>query len=116
MVNIGKEHIQNSGKIRDYCSIMLSKLLTRPDVIKQGETAAFLKDMAALYMESKEDTSQMFRVSGILQTLVEIFKIGHREDFLGMIDILFEPILKSEVKNKFMAKSTIIRKNRVKLA
>jgi len=34
MVNIGKQHIQNSGKIRDYCSIMLSKLLTRPDVIK----------------------------------------------------------------------------------
>ena len=116
MVNIGKEHIQNSGKIRDYCSIMLSKLLTRPDVIKQGETAAFLKEMAKLYVESKEDTSQMFRVSGILQTLVEIFKIGHREDFLGMIDILFEPILQSEVKNKFMAKSTIIRKNRVKLA
>lgn len=58
----------------------------------------------------------MFRVSGILQTLVEIFKIGHREDFLGMIDILFEPILQSEVENKFMAKSTIIRKNRVKLA
>lgn len=43
MVNIGKEHIQNSGRIRDYCSIMLGKLLTRPDVIKQGETAAFLK-------------------------------------------------------------------------
>jgi hypothetical protein len=34
MVNIGKQHIQNSGKIRDYSSIMLSKLLTRPDVIK----------------------------------------------------------------------------------
>lgn len=73
-------------------------------------------EMANLYASSKEDTSQMFAVSGILQTLVEIFKIGHREDFLGLIDIVFEPILQSEVKNKFMAKSTIIRKNRVKLA
>ena len=58
----------------------------------------------------------MFKVSGILQTLVEVFKIGHRDDFLSKIEIVFEPILKSEVKNKFMAKSTIIRKNRVKLA
>jgi hypothetical protein len=58
----------------------------------------------------------MFKVSGILQTLVEVFKIGHRDDFLSRIQIVFESILKSDVKNKFMAKSTIIRKNRVKLA
>ena len=47
---------------------------------------------------------------------MEILKIGHRDDFLSMIDILFEPILQYEVQSKFMKKSLVIRKNRVKLA
>jgi len=65
-------------------------LLTRPDVIKAGETDRILKDLAKSYNECKEDTQQMFRVAGIFQTLVEIFKIGHREDFLPRIDLIFE--------------------------
>ena len=58
----------------------------------------------------------MVLVTGILQTLVEIFKVGHREDLLSRIDSVFDPILKTEIKNKFMQKSTIIRKFKVKLA
>ena len=58
----------------------------------------------------------MFRVTGILQTLVEIFKVGHRDDFLSRIDLVFEQVLQSEISNKFMARSTIIRKSKVKLA
>lgn len=46
IINIGAEHISNSGKLRDYCAILLSKLLTRPDVIKMGETDRILKDLA----------------------------------------------------------------------
>ncbi len=58
----------------------------------------------------------MFMVAGILQTLVEIFKVGHREDLLARVNTVFDPILKSEVKNKFMNKSTILRKHRTQLA
>jgi hypothetical protein len=116
ILNLGREHIASAGKVRDYACVMVSKLLTRPDVIKLGETKQFLEQMAAKYLEVKEDTSQMFAVSGIMQTLVEIFKIGHREDFLGLIDLVFDKIIKSEITNKFMAASTLLRKNRVKLA
>ena len=93
IINIGKEHIYDTGKLRDYNAVLLSKLLTRPDVIKLGETDLFLKEMAEDFMKYKEDSNKMFHVSGILQTLVEVFKIGHRDDFLSKIDILFEPIL-----------------------
>jgi len=58
----------------------------------------------------------MFFVSGILQTVVEILKAGHRSDFLPRVDMIFDPLLKSEVKNKFMAKSTNLRKYRVNIA
>jgi hypothetical protein len=34
IINICKEHLNNSGKLRDYSAVLLSKLLTRPDVIK----------------------------------------------------------------------------------
>ena len=34
IINIGAEHISHSGKLREYCAILLSKVLTRPDVIK----------------------------------------------------------------------------------
>lgn len=72
--------------------------------------------MAANFEEYKEETDKMFAVTGILQTLVEVFKIGHREDFLDLVGIVFDSIIKCEIKNKFMAMSTIIRKHRVKLA
>ena len=58
----------------------------------------------------------MFAVSGILQTLTETFKVGHREDLISRVDTIFDPILKTEVKNKFMAKSTNLRKFKVQLA
>ena len=49
-------------------------------------------------------------------TLVEIFKIGHREDFLPLIDTVFDKVIMSKVENKSMSMSSIFRKNRVKLA
>ena len=48
--------------------------------------------------------------------MVEIFKIGHRDDFISMVDILFAPVVEAPIANKFMTKSILIRKNRVKLA
>ena len=66
IINIGKGAMHDSGKLRDYNAVLLSKLLTRPDVIKQGETDTFLKEMAQNFVEFKEDTDKMFHVSGIL--------------------------------------------------
>jgi len=51
-----------------------------------------------------------------LQTLVEIYKVGHREDLLPRVQTIFEPILKGVVKNKFMNKSTNLRKYKTNLA
>lgn len=75
-----------------------------------------MKELAKTYVEGKEDQQNIIKITGILQTLVEVFKIGHRDDFLSKINLVFADILQSEVKNKFMAKSSIIRKSKVKLA
>jgi hypothetical protein len=72
--------------------------------------------LAEEYARYKDDGTQMFLVSGILQTLTEIFKSGHREDLLPRIGTIFTPVLEAEVTNKFMAKSTNLRKSKVQLA
>ena len=116
MINICKNYLSNSGKIREGTAVLLAKLLTRPDVVKAGETDAILNYLAQEYQTIKDDGSSMFAVSGILQTLTEILKAGHREDLLPRVDIIFDPILKTEIKNKFMARSTNLRKYRVQIA
>ena len=49
IINICKNHIANSGKIREATTVLLSKLLTRPDVIKLGETDYMLNYLAIEY-------------------------------------------------------------------
>ena len=38
IVNICKSHVNNSGKIREATAVLLAKLVTRPDVVRLGET------------------------------------------------------------------------------
>ena len=42
IMNIGRQYTEHSGKLRDGSAILLSKLITRPDVVKSGETDKFL--------------------------------------------------------------------------
>ena len=49
IINISKTHMSNSGKIREATAVLLSKLLTRPDVIRSGETDFFLNFLAVEY-------------------------------------------------------------------
>ena len=72
---------------------MLAKLLTRPDVVKTGETDAVLKGFADQYDAIREDGTKLLVLSGIVTSLVEIFKTGHRDDLLQRVNIIFKPIL-----------------------
>jgi hypothetical protein len=50
MINICKNYLSNSGKIREATAVLLAKLLTRPDVVKAGETDLMLHYLADEYM------------------------------------------------------------------
>jgi tubulin-specific chaperone D len=49
IINIGKSFMKNSGKLRDGSAVMLAKLITRPDVVKSGETNLLLSKLAEDY-------------------------------------------------------------------
>jgi hypothetical protein len=42
--------MEDAGKIRDYTAVLLSKLLTRPDVVESGETTQFLKELTNAFV------------------------------------------------------------------
>ena len=42
IINIGRGHSIDAGKLRDGAAILLSKLITRPDVVRSGELDTFL--------------------------------------------------------------------------
>jgi hypothetical protein len=43
IINIGLAHSVDPGKIRDGAAVLLSKLITRPDVVRSGELDLFLE-------------------------------------------------------------------------
>jgi hypothetical protein len=55
IINIGKESIAGTGKLKDASSVMLAKLLTRPDVVKSGETDILMKEFATIFDTNKDD-------------------------------------------------------------
>lgn len=57
IINICKNHVSNSGKIREATAVLLSKLLTRPDVVRSGETDFFLNYLAVEYEQCKNDAN-----------------------------------------------------------
>ena len=57
MINICKNYLTNTGKVREGTAVLLAKLLTRPDVIKAGETDLVLKSLADSYVQGRDDSS-----------------------------------------------------------
>lgn len=45
IINIGKAHCVDPGKISDGAAVLLAKLITRPDVVRSGELDSFLDTM-----------------------------------------------------------------------
>lgn len=55
IINIGRAHCVDAGKIRDGAAVLLSKLITRPDVVKSGDLDTFLDEMTAQYLEASDN-------------------------------------------------------------
>ena len=52
IINIGRSHCVDAGKIRDGAAVLLSKLTTRPDVVRSGELDTFLEQMTQQFVEA----------------------------------------------------------------
>lgn len=57
IINISKNCISNTGKIREATAILLAKLLTRPDVVRQGYTDDILNYLSEEFIKHKDDST-----------------------------------------------------------
>lgn len=109
-------YTHSAGKMRDGSAVLLSKLITRPDLVKNGELDIFLQGLIAQYLEIHDNAKKILETGGILQTLVQVFKTGHRDDLISRVKIIFDSVLKTESNSKFVKKSSNLKKSKVNLA
>ena len=72
--------------------------------------------MTLQFVESQDNAREIYIAQGVLQTLVQVFKTGHRDDLLSRVDSVYNLVLKADTSNKFMKKSSHIKKGKVNLA
>lgn len=116
IINIGMDYCVDPGKIRDGAAVLLAKLITRPDVVKSGELDSFLEKVTLKFIESSDNARAVYVAQGLLQTLVQVFKTGHRDDLISRVESVFNLVLKSTQNNNFMKKSSHLKKGKVNLA
>ena len=116
ITNLCKECLNNTGKLRDAAALVLSKLVTRPDLVKKGlltDTLAWLRDE---YTTKLTEFNQVFYLTGLLYAVYCIFKYGHRTELLPQIEPVFSVLFAEEKGNKEYIGNTILTKLKVKLA
>jgi hypothetical protein len=59
IINLGRGYLLDGGKIKDGATIMLAKLITRPDVVRQGNLDEFMKELADGYIENRENPTKL---------------------------------------------------------
>ncbi|KAL6062350.1 Tubulin-specific chaperone D [Balamuthia mandrillaris] len=88
LLSTGKECLEEAATTRDAAAALLSRLLTRPDVVRMGHLSNFLSwSHQRVFLSSSASSStssqqNIFLVTGVLTTLSGIFKKGKREELL----------------------------------
>jgi len=115
ILSLCREYMCDSGPTRDAAAVCLSSLLTRPDM-DEFYFLEFVAWAGALLSEENvlgsSSSNKTFLVTGVLMTLTQIFKKGHRSHLLGVIEHLFPHILHLARQG---SSSTLLRKLNVKL-
>ncbi|PIN05322.1 Beta-tubulin folding cofactor D [Handroanthus impetiginosus] len=107
-----KDYLSNAGPMRTIAGLLLSRLLTRPDMFKVF--ASFI-DWAHQILSSMEDSViDHFRLLGAVEALAAIFKIGSTTVLLNVVPVLWNDT-SALIKSPTAARSSLLRKYLVKL-
>jgi tubulin-specific chaperone D len=61
IIKIGTGNLSSTGKLREFSASLLGKVLTRPDVIKQGLLDEVLKDLVEQFLACKGEAEVLRR-------------------------------------------------------
>ncbi|KAM1285817.1 hypothetical protein EV1_028362 [Malus domestica] len=112
IVGLSEDYLSNSGPMRPIAALLLSKLLTRPDMPRAF--SSFVQWSHEVLSSLKNDAINHFRLLGATEALAAIFKVGGRKLLLDVVTIVWVDTLLL-IKSSIAARSPLLRKHLMKL-
>ncbi|GKV12903.1 hypothetical protein SLEP1_g23988 [Rubroshorea leprosula] len=112
ILGFSKDYLSNSGPMRTMAALVLSRLLTRPDMPKAF--TSFIEWTHEVLSSRTDDVMHHFRLLGTLEALAAIFKAGSRKVLLEAVPSVWHDV-SGMIKSGTAATSPLLRKFLVKL-
>ncbi|EGC31893.1 hypothetical protein DICPUDRAFT_156207 [Dictyostelium purpureum] len=117
ILKLGTLALQENSKIRDSFTELLSKLLTRPDMINEQKQfiQSSIESINQVLKNETFDNNEISLTVGIYGTLASIFKKGNRKDFLPFNMDLYKIVMKANQELSSSGSERIAKKIFLKL-
>ncbi|KAL3615585.1 hypothetical protein CASFOL_041246 [Castilleja foliolosa] len=107
-----KGYLSNAGPMRTIAGLLLSKLLTRPDML--NAFTRFIDWDHDILSSVDDNVIDHFRLLGVVEALAAIFKIGNTTVLMNVVPLLWNDT-SSLIKSRTAGRSSLLRKYLVKL-
>ncbi|XP_074263177.1 tubulin-folding cofactor D [Silene latifolia] len=108
-----KDYLSSAGPMRTISGLLLSKLLTRPDMSKAF--TSFIEWTHEVFSSSSDNVLDQFRLLGAVEALAAIFKAGSRKILIDVVPIIWSDV-SALMKSNASGRSPLLRKYLVKLS
>ncbi|KAL9385616.1 hypothetical protein Peur_022626 [Populus x canadensis] len=112
ILKFSKDYLSNTGPMRTMAGLVLSKLISRPDM--PMAFTSFIEWTHEVLSSGKDDFSSHFQLLGAVEALAAIFKAGGRKGLMGVVSTVWTDVSLLE-KSGTAAHSPLLRKYLVKL-
>ncbi|KAG0570729.1 hypothetical protein KC19_6G183600 [Ceratodon purpureus] len=112
MIKICTAHLENPGPTREMAGVLLSRLLTRPDM--RGALRRFMAWTHDSLAAPLDGMTGVFLVPGVIMAIAAIFKVGGRDILLDVAPSAWEEASKL-ARSQAAIRSPLLRKLLVKL-
>ncbi|KAL2892431.1 Tubulin-folding cofactor D [Bienertia sinuspersici] len=112
ILEFSKDYLSDAGPMRTISGLLLSRLLTRPDMLKAF--TSFTDWTHEVLSSSSDNALDHFRLLGAVEALAAIFKAGSRNVLLNVVPIVWNDI-SVLMKSSVAGRSPLLRKYLVKL-
>ncbi|XP_015869592.3 tubulin-folding cofactor D isoform X1 [Ziziphus jujuba] len=112
IIGFCKDYLSSAGPMRTIAALLLSRLLTRPDMPKAS--SSFVEWTNEVLSSVTDDVMNHFRVLGAAEALAAIFKAGGRKLLVDIVPIVWNNT-SLLMKSSNAARSPLLRKYLMKL-
>ncbi|KAE8713609.1 Tubulin-folding cofactor D [Hibiscus syriacus] len=112
IIGFSKDYLSNAGPMRTMAGLVLSKLLTRPDMPKA--LSSFIEWTHEVLLSTTDDVVSHFQLIGAVEALAAIFKAGSRKVLVDVVPTIWNDV-SVLIKSGSSSRSPLLHKYLVKL-